>query len=428
MRLSNILNPTFLNNRISNLSPKEQKLFWLVRLRIMALFFQMPLTLIGRYYGYLNQSSHIVFTVCLITLLAYNANLYRRLAYKENKEITDFHLTLQISFDLIAFTILLSLSGSSNNPFYGFFYVMAVLGGIFSSGKSSKFFGITLILCVLFIQIQPTFYSNAAFDTIFSLQTFPYLLSQIFIATVTYLIARSFGELFNDQQKRLLALTIHTERLDRLRALGSLSAGFSHEFATPLQNAKLRLNRYLQSSNMNREELEECKLSLNDCEDVLRRMNFAQLNFSEQDFEIIQIEEVTEEAINAWKETSPTSHVRFFPSSGHVQINRINFVQSIFNLMDNAAEATNQNSEITVKILSEENTIKLLICDTGPGLSKEVLERLGEPFNTTKEKGTGLGIYSTQLFMNSVGGSLQIKNHPQTGTIVELIFPKVELE
>jgi two-component system sensor histidine kinase RegB len=427
MRLLNIVTPRFLKATVQNLNPAEQKLLWLVRLRFVALFSQLPLTIIGRYYGFLTQASHIVFTIFLIALLAYNANLYRRITYKEIINVSDFYLTLQVTFDLIAFTALLSISGSSNNPFYAFFYVMAILGGIFSGGKSSYIFFFVLLFCVTLIQIQPIFFSPAAFDTVFLPQTFPYLLSQLFIPSVAFFIARSFGELFNEGQKRLIAFTVHSERLDRLRALGSLSAGFSHEFATPLQNAKLRLNRFLSSSTLDKNELHECRVSIQDCEDVLRRMNFSQLNFLEQDFETVTLQDIAEDTISTWKETSPMYKIKLISQPGEVRINKINFVQSFFNLLDNAAEVTKQSDEITIKIVKDDNVMRLIISDKGPGFSNEVLERIGEPFNTTKEKGTGLGLYSTQLFMNSIGGALHIRNEIDQGSSVELTFPKADL-
>ena len=420
------LTPTFLKTKGVHLYPTEQRLLWLVRLRFVALFSQLPLTIIGRYYGYLNQSSHIIFTMFLIALLSYNAHLYRNLILEKKKNTSELYLTLQITFDLIAFASLLSISGSSNNPFYAFFYVMAILGGIFSSGKSSYIFAAALLFSVTMIQIQPAVFSDSAYDNIFSAQTFPYLLSQLFIPTVAFLIARSFGELFNEGQQRLLAMTVHSERLDRLRALGSLSAGFSHEFASPLQNAKLRLNRFTASSTPNKLDLEECKASIQDCENVLRRMNFAQLSFADQDFEVADIKILTEEAIQSWQDSSPNFRISLHSLSANIRVNKINFVQTFFNILDNAAEVSSPSDEIIIRITKSDSTIKISIQDKGTGFSKDVLDRLGEPFNTTKEKGTGLGLYSTQLFMNSVGGNLYIKNGLSSGATVELCFPYTE--
>jgi signal transduction histidine kinase len=119
--------------------------------------------------------------------------------------------------------------------------------------------------------------------------------------------------------------------------------------------------------------------------------------------------------------------IKLISQPGEVRINKINFVQSFFNLLDNAAEVTKQSDEITIKIVKDDNVMRLIISDKGPGFSNEVLERIGEPFNTTKEKGTGLGLYSTQLFMNSIGGALHIRNEIDQGSSVELTFPKADL-
>lgn len=428
MQVIRALTPQFFKQKSPHLGLSEQRLLWLVRLRLVALFSQLPLTLIGRYYGYLNQSSHIVFTLVLIVLLAYNAHLYRSLLVEKRPKISELSLALHISFDLIAFTAMLALSGSTNNPFYAFFYVMAILGGIFASGKSSYLFAGVLTLCVGFIQLRPAFQSASAFDIIFSTHTFPYLLSQLAIPMVAFLIARSFGEHFDRNQQRLLALTVHSERLDRLRALGSLSAGFSHEFASPLQNAKLRLQRFLSSTRPDQDDLMECKDSIEDCERVLKRMNDSQFKFAEQDFEIVDCAQLTRESIQSWQETATEPPVSLELDPGLIRVNRVNFVQAIFNLMDNAAEATPAGKVIRLKLAKHDSTMRLSVCDQGPGFTRETLERLGEPFNTTKDKGTGLGIYSTLLFMNSVGGSLRVQNASNAGAIVELTFPMVEAE
>jgi two-component system sensor histidine kinase RegB len=420
------LTPAFLRSRPLHLKVGEERLLWLVRLRLVALFSQLPLTIIGRYYGYLDQASHIIFTLALILLLSYNAHLYRSLLVEKKQDITPLHLTLQITFDQIAFTFLLSISGGANNPFYAFFYVMAILGGIFSSGRSAGIFALTLVSCVLSIQLQPLFFSSHALAVIFSKETFPYLLSQVFIPFIAFLIARSFGELYEHVQKRLLALTIQNERLDRLRALGSLSAGFSHEFASPLQNAKLRLNRALASSPPVEAELLECKLSIEDCQEVLKRMNFSQLNFTNQDLEVFDAATIVKECGLAWQESCPHNQLIIKTQKSLIHANRINFVQALINLLDNAAEASTSGQEIRLSFLVQEGQLKIQIIDAGKGIALETLERIGEPFNTNKENGTGLGLYATQLFMNSVGGSLNIENRTPCGTMVELTFPTLE--
>lgn len=283
--------------------------------------------------------------------------------------------------------------------------------------------------CVFFVQVQPALFHKEALGVILHPQTFPYLLSQLAIPLVTYLIARSFGSFLNTHQERLLALTLKNERLDRLRALGSLSAGFSHEFASPLQNAKLRLKRIAHTSQLtSADDLSECMESIQDCENVLRKMNLSQLNFSAQDFETVKLKTVTEETLETWKEASPHISINFQAEEGSVRMNKINFAQVLLNLLDNAGEASDFSGEIGITMRKENSFLVLSIKDSGQGFSQDILERLGEPFNTNKVKGTGLGLYSTFLFMSSVGGHLKVNNLPSKGAEVALYFPSGVIE
>lgn len=419
------ITPKFFENSPLHLDNRGRRLFWLVKLRFLALFLQLPLTLIGRYYGYLNQGTHLFFTLAIIALILLNGHLFRKLITDKNIQISELTLTTQITLDLIVFTVLLALSGDSNNPFYSFFYIMAVLGGIFSSGRSSIIFGMALVLSLLFIQITPILSSLSMFSVMFQQATFPYLLTQLVIPLMTFLIARSFGSLLNSSQDRLIALTVQSERNDRLRALGSLSAGFSHEFASPLQNAKMRLKRVASSIPDENSDIIECQLSIQDCEQVLKKMNRAQLNFTDQDAETVDLELLTKDVITTWSESTENVTINFETKSVEVKLNKINFVQVLFNLLDNAYEASPETAQINISIREFDHHIELSISDNGPGFSPEVLNHLGEPFNTNKDSGTGLGIYTAILFMNSLSGELRVKNNQANGATVALIFKKV---
>lgn len=402
-----------------------QRLLWLIRLRFIALFSQLPLTLAGRFYGYLDQKNHIIFGVILVVLLAYNSHLYYQVTKDKNYKIKDSFLTIQVSIDLIVFSYLLHLTGGVNNPFYAFFYVMAVFGGIFTEGLKSFAYFFLLLSCVLIIQISPSLSTNYAVDIIFNGQTFPYLVSQLLIPAIVFLIARSFGGFLNKSQKDLLNLTIHSERLDRLRAVGALSAGFSHEFASPLQAAKIRLNRLSRIIPPENEDLTECSLALEDCDKVLKQMNSAQLEVGHSDYDLVDLSLALPDLIKTWKLDYQRVEINYAPTSILIKVPKINFTKVFFNLMDNAAESMNGQGLITISTYTIEESVILSITDQGEGFNPEVLSRIGEPFNTNKASGTGLGLYSTSLFMESVAGKFSITNLKPTGSKIDLAFPAV---
>lgn len=407
------------------LDVKGQRLLWLIRLRFIALFMQIPLTLVGRYYGYLDQKNHILFTMTLVVLIIYNSTLFQKVTSDKNYKIESSFLALQVSMDLIIFSFLLHLTGGINNPFYAFFYLMAVFGGIFTTGAGGIVFFVLLNACILFIQTSAALKTNFALNIILNQQTFPYLVTQLLIPSTIFLVAKSFGEFLNKSQQDLMNVSIRAERLDRLRAVGALSAGFSHEFASPLHAAKIRLGRLARILPPDNKDLSECILALDDCDKVLKQMNSSQLQMNNNDSDFINLSSLLTELLDNWKLDYPEIQIEFISRESKIKVPIINFTQSLFNLLDNSAEAMNFKGLIKLQVNVNETEVILVILDQGHGFDPEILSRLGEPFNTNKTSGTGLGLYSTNLFMESVAGKMFISPSEAMGSKIELQFPRI---
>jgi two-component system NtrC family sensor kinase len=101
-------------------------------------------------------------------------------------------------------------------------------------------------------------------------------------------------------------------------------------------------------------------------------------------------------------------------------------MQQVFaNLLINASEAVNSKGEVSVYTRFDESrqTIVIDIADTGCGIPKEYLERICEPFFSTKPKGTGLGLAVTYGFIMNHQGDLQVKSEPGQGTLFTITIP-----
>ncbi|WP_033543658.1 ATP-binding protein [Planococcus sp. CAU13] len=98
--------------------------------------------------------------------------------------------------------------------------------------------------------------------------------------------------------------------------------------------------------------------------------------------------------------------------------------QVFINLLKNAVEAMAPEGKIALYVSqSTDSLISVKIRDTGTGISAESLHRLFEPFYTTKENGTGLGLLISQKIIQDHGGSLLISSEPGTGTTAEVVLP-----
>nr|WP_237458627.1 PAS domain S-box protein [Pontibacillus yanchengensis] len=100
--------------------------------------------------------------------------------------------------------------------------------------------------------------------------------------------------------------------------------------------------------------------------------------------------------------------------------------QVFINLVKNSLEAMEDGGELLVSgcFNQDEQNLVFKIQDSGKGIGKEQLERIGEPFFTTKEKGTGLGIMVTTKFVESLGGTLHYDSEVGKGTTATVTLPK----
>lgn len=102
-----------------------------------------------------------------------------------------------------------------------------------------------------------------------------------------------------------------------------------------------------------------------------------------------------------------------------------NLIKQVFiNLFKNAVDAVEKNGAILLSVsLSDNNLAVIKIADTGTGIPAENLKRIYEPFYTTKEHGTGLGLLISQKIIQDHGGALHISSEPGKGTVVEVQLP-----
>jgi signal transduction histidine kinase len=89
---------------------------------------------------------------------------------------------------------------------------------------------------------------------------------------------------------------------------------------------------------------------------------------------------------------------------------------ALVNLVANAVEACPQGGRVEIGIEDDGTNVRLVVADTGKGMSAEVLHRIGTPFFTTSERGTGLGVVLARTAFEQHGGTLEYQSAPGQGT------------
>lgn len=102
--------------------------------------------------------------------------------------------------------------------------------------------------------------------------------------------------------------------------------------------------------------------------------------------------------------------------------------QVFFNILQNAKEAMKENGMIKIQTLRHDSDhVKFRFIDQGCGISEERLKNLGEPFFSTKEKGTGLGLMISRKIVQEHGGEILIESTPNHGTTVDIILSTLNI-
>jgi len=228
------------------------------------------------------------------------------------------------------------------------------------------------------------------------------------------------------EKKMLEKQLIHTQKME---SMGTLAAGVAHEVGNPLASISALVQVVIRSTSDDfaKEKLSLIRNQISRISKIIRDL----VDFSRPSTYKLQLTDINkqlEEAVNIIEVGTKNKDILFkidlaenIPKLLLVadQIQQV-FINILLNAVDSILDDDNKNKfkQISVKSFNKDNLVNIVLSDTGHGINEENLEKIFEPFYTTKEegKGTGLGLWVSYGIIKSLQGDLMVESVHGKGT------------
>ncbi|WP_428261521.1 ATP-binding protein [Haliangium sp.] len=354
------------------------------------------------------------------------SNLIGAAWFQSRPAVAEWHLAVVMAIDVALLTGLLYFTGGPANPFSFLYLVQIALAAVVLHAQwtwmlvalSMGAFGV-LVWLHRPLAGQAPVHDHGAWIALGVAAAF----IVHFLRRVTAALAQRERELAEANERAL--------RQERLASLATMSAGAAHELSTPLGTIAVvakELERALvrQGDQLLIEDAQLIREQVSRCRGILDQMSGGAGEYPIEGIETVTVAELMRESMTSLR---PAPVVRLDVAAGAsgvaLRLPPRAMVQALRSVVHNAQDASPPANEVVVAVTRTGAKVTFEVIDRGAGMSAEVLERAGEPFFTTKEPGSGmgLGLFLARAVVERAGGSLGIDSHPGQGTCVTVSLP-----
>ena len=222
---------------------------------------------------------------------------------------------------------------------------------------------------------------------------------------------------------------------DRLKVLGEITAGIAHELNTPLGSI-LGFSQLIIDDSRDPSTLADAQKIVHaaiHAREVVKKLMYFSCELPQR-LEFVSLNDLIKEIIVLIRpnldsrEVSLETKLDGPPIS--IQLDPVQITQVVFNLINNALQASPKKGNIVIEICDKGENAELIVQDFGTGMSEETLARIFEPFFTTKElgEGIGLGLSVVHGIIKSHKGSIFVKSKINEGTQFRIVLPKKQMQ
>lgn len=215
-------------------------------------------------------------------------------------------------------------------------------------------------------------------------------------------------------------------RSEKMSVAGQIAAGIAHEIRNPLTSLKGFL-QLLQAGVDRKEAYYNIMIDeIEKMETITSELLFIAKPLTDHR-KIESVNKMIEDVVVLLQPQAKISNIEiiFKPNTNeHIFCDRSQIKQVLINLVKNAIEAMGQEGTIQIMVQLGKTHLKINVIDEGFGVPEEIIHKLGEPFFTTKQSGTGLGIMITKKILEQHQATLKIMRNASKGSTFQITFPR----
>ena len=379
------------------------------------------------YFSLINPIGLPTSTIALVLALYASITIATANRWRVNIPITNREFFVHLLVDIFFFSTLLYLSGGASNPFISYYLISISIAAIVLPPLYTGVIALTTLLCYsLLLSFHIPVSAIAPHDMGHSMAGNNLHIWGMWVnfvisaAIITYFVSRMASELKLQQQK----IAEHREQQlqdEQLLAIGTVAAGTAHELGTPLNTMKLLVDEMLIQQKKN-PDLDLLSQQIDQCRTTLKQLQTTANESSAEVYSPQLLHIYFGQLFERWQLMRPELKTTISYADCPAPAPELKFhptiAQSILNLLNNAADASPESVDVSISWTDTE--IEIQIKDCGEGFDTA---NIIEPFSSSKPTGLGLGLFLSQSTVTRFGGSVNLQNLVDGGTLTTINLP-----
>jgi two-component system sporulation sensor kinase B len=286
--------------------------------------------------------------------------------------------------------------------------------------KKTKLLFVSLVFCANTIIVLLTLFETH------QMNQFPFLIVFYTITWVCLMMVVFVIENGNQQ----IELREKLQKDERLNMVSQLAASVAHEVRNPLTTVRGFLQLISDDENLLSSQKNYIEIAINELDHAQVIINdyLSLAKSNTQELCSINLSDEVRKTIALMTSYSNIQNITIktnIQDSLYIKGNKSEIKQVLVNIIKNGIEAMNAGGSLTVNAFEQSSVIFIQIIDCGKGMTKSQLKRIGTPFYTTKEKGTGVGLAISFQLIQEMKGKITVDSEKGNGTIFTLQFPSI---